>query len=304
MTRREFTKMGLLALGGAATELGATEDQLGPLPTVWWGQHAITRLLLGHNPFKGIAHQAGHLGLEMKEYFDADIDHGVQLMRRCEELGINTFQMGFRPNERLVEKCLRDRKAKGGRFQWIASFYSLPQDREAAKQELRFLLQMDPPPIGVQQVGNTSDLLMKQGKLGLSQDNLRLFRDAGLLVGIGSHNAEVIDTVASKGWDVDFYQCSFYRSLFGLNPQGGEVFEAADRDAMTRVIRQLPKPCIAFKVLGAGRHCQSSETIEAALRFAFKSIKSTDVVLLGMWQKHKDQAAENTALTRKILGTG
>ena len=55
------------------------------------------------------------------------------------------------------------------------------------------------------------------------------------LAGIGSHNHEVIDAIASKGWDVDFYQCSFYRSLFGLETQGrGEVFEAADREAMVR----------------------------------------------------------------------
>jgi hypothetical protein len=37
-----------------------------------------------------------------------------------------------------------------------------------------------------------------------------------------------------------------------------------------------------------------------ALRFAFQNIKPTDVVLVGMWQKYKDQAAENVALARKI----
>ena len=305
MTRREFSKMGLLALGAAATELRAFAGKAGVLPTVRWGNHDISRLLLGHNPFKGMAHQTPELGREMKAYFESDATRAVRLMGRCEDLGFNAFQMGFRPNERLVEKSLRDRKAEGGRFQWIASFYSLPQDREAAEKELQYLLQMDPPPIGVQQMGNTSDLLMRQNKLELSQDNLKRFRDAGLLVGLGSHNHEVIDYVANKGWDLDFYQCSFYRSMFGLKPQaGGEVFEAADREAMTRVIRQVPKPCIAFKVLAAGRHCQSAETIEVALRFAFQNIKPTDVVLLGMWQKYKDQAAENVALARKILSVG
>jgi hypothetical protein len=228
----------------------------------------------------------------------------VELMRRCEELGMTTFQVGFRPSERLVEKLLRDRRAEGGRFQWIATFYSLPQDREAAGEELKYLLRMDPPPVGVQQVGNTTDLLMRQGKLDQSRENLKRFRDAGLLVGLGSHNHEVIDYAESKGWDVDFYQCSFYRSLFGLNaePNSGESFAAADRQAMTQVMRRVSKPCIAFKVLAAGRHCQSTATLEAALRSAFQSIKPTDVVLLGMWQKYKDQAGENAALVRKVLG--
>jgi hypothetical protein len=306
ITRREFAGLGLMALGGAAAQaspLGASTP--GRLPTVRWGQHRISRLLLGHNPFKGMSHQSHELSREMKEYFESVPARGRQLMRRCEELGITTYQMGFRANERLVESMIRERKAEGGRFTWIATFYSLPQDRDAARDELRHLLAMDPPPIGVQQIGNTSDLLMRQGKLELSRDNLKRFRDAGLWAGLGSHNHEAIAEVESQGWDLDFYQCCFYRSVFGLNPQrtSGESFEAADREAMVRVIRQVSKPCIAFKVLAAGRHCQSPQTVEAALRFAFQNIKPNDVVLVGMWQKHKDQAVENVSLARKIFGS-
>ena len=92
--------------------------------------------------------------------------------------------------------------------------------------------------------------------------------------------------------------------MFRLKPgPAGEVFEEADREAMVQMIRQVPKPCIAFKVLGASRHCGSSESLEQALRFAFEHIKPTDVVLLGMWQKYKDQVAENTTLARRILAT-
>lgn len=304
MTRREFTKAGLTALGAATLTPNLFAADPGPLPTVRWGRHEITRVLLGHNPLKGISHQPGELSREMREFFDSDLSRGLELMRHCEELGILTFQMGFRPDERLIEKLIRGRHAAGGRFNWIATFYSLPQDRQAAAQELRDLLAMTPPPIGVQQVGNTTDLLVRQGKLDLSLDNLKRFRDAGLLVGFGSHNHEVIDQVESKGWDLDFYQCCFYQSVFGLNrPAGsGEIFDDAHRQAMTKVIRRVSKPCIAFKVLAAGRHCQSAETIEAALRFAYQNIKPTDVVLLGMWQKHKDQPAENVALVRKVLG--
>ena len=41
--------------------------------------------------------------------------------------------------------------------------------------------------------------------------------------------------------------------------------------------------------------------MEVSGRVRFSNIKPTDVVLLGMWQKYKDQAAENVALARKIL---
>lgn len=35
----------------------------------------------------------------------------------------------------------------------------------------------------------------------------------------------------------------------------------------------------------------------------WKKIKPTDVILVGMWLKHKDQVAENAAYARKILDT-
>ena len=84
-----------------------------------------------------------------------------------------------------------------------------------------------------------------------------------------------------------------------------EIFEEEARQAMVKVIRQVSKPCIAFKVLAGNRHCGSPEAIAGAMRFAFEKIKPTDVVLLGMWQKYKDQVAENVACARRILlGTG
>ena len=44
LTRREFAKMGLLAVGATAAELGAFADKPGVLPTVRWGNHDLTKL--------------------------------------------------------------------------------------------------------------------------------------------------------------------------------------------------------------------------------------------------------------------
>jgi hypothetical protein len=62
----------------------------------------------------------------------------------------------------------------------------------------------------------------------------------------------------------------------------------------------VSKPCIAFKILAAGRHCNSPQEIEAAFRYAFRNIKASDVVLVGIWQKHRDQASENVAIVRPV----
>jgi hypothetical protein len=70
---------------------------------------------------------------------------------------------------------------------------------------------------------------------------------------------------------------------------------------MVKTLSQVSKPYIAFKILGGNRHCGTPADVEAALGFAFKNIKPTDVVLLGMWHKYKDQAAENAGHARRIL---
>jgi len=56
----------------------------------------------------------------------------------------------------------------------------------------------------------------------------------------------------------------------------------------------LPIPtCTAGFVLGAGLRCGSEAEVRFALQFACRCIKPTDVVLVGMWQKEKDQLAQN-----------
>ncbi|MBM4018711.1 MAG: hypothetical protein FJ288_10355 [Planctomycetes bacterium] len=304
--RRAFVRGALAACGAGAIAgpLPAGEAPRPVLPTVRWGRHDLTRLLLGHNPVKGVSHFSADLDREMREWHAADPSRALALVRRARELGIATVQWGLRlTGGDIVESALRAFHKEGGRLNWIATFYSSPADPDAAKEELAHLLAVEPPPIGIQQIGNTTDALMRQGKADLSLENLKRLRDAGVLVGLGSHNHEAVDYAESKGWDVDFYECSFYRSVFSLKAgAAGEVFQDADRQAMARTIRRASKPCIAFKVLGAGRNCGSPAALEAALRFAYENIKPTDVVLAGMWQKHKDQAAENAAIVRGILG--
>ena len=305
VSRRGFlTVTAAAAAGMRALQATATQDRPSALlPTVRWGDHEITRLLVGHNPIKGVSHLSADLSRDMRIWFAADRSRGVALLERCQSVGINACQMGFGPGEPFIEPLLQTHYARGGRLKWIATFYSKPQDREDGKTELRRILRMDPPPIGIQQLGNTGDWLMRENKIDLALENLKMFRDAGLLVGLGSHNHEVIDYAENKGWDLDFYHCCFYRSLFGLDStkRGTERFEEEGRRSMTRTIRQVSKPCIAFKVLAAGRHCGSPGSVEAALRHAFENVKPTDVVLVGMWQKYADQVGENAKTVRKIL---
>jgi hypothetical protein len=297
ITRRQFHAAALASVGASVlgSSAAAEESPRTKLPTVRWGKYEITRLLVGHNPIKGNSHFSKELDQEMRDYFAGENIHGREMLRRCEELGIDTCQMG----SPIIEEMLRAHYVEGGKIQWIATFYAAPGK---GKEELARILQMDPKPIGAQHFGSTTDRLMREGKIDQAHDTLKMLRDAGLLVGLCSHNHEVIDYVENKGWDVDFYQGAFYRSTNGLDrSKQGEVFEEEARQSMVKTLGQVSKPCIAYKILGANRHCQTPADVEAAIRFALESIKPSDVILVGMWQKYKDQVAENAGFARKVL---
>jgi len=67
------------------------------------------------------------------------------------------------------------------------------------------------------------------------------------------------------------------------------------------MIRQTKKPCLAFKLFGAGRASGSPEQVERAFRFALAGIKPTDAVIVGMYPRFKDEVSENSGLVRRIL---
>jgi hypothetical protein len=268
-------------------------------PCVTWGDHRISRLLIGHNPFKGQSHYYTALDSEMKEWYAPELGHDMEILARCEECGINTAQFGAP----IMHSILSRYKKNGGKMQWIATFYD-PEDGDPAA-ELEEILAVDPKPIGLYYYGGRIDQLFLQNRFEETYENLKRLRDTGLLVGVGSHLPEVLERVESEGWDVDFYETCSYTVYSdrktGRTDRDNETFNDADRDRMLASIKQASKPCIAFKVLAAGRKCGTEEETRAALESAFANIKDTDVVLVGMWQKYKDQVGQNTEWVREIL---
>ncbi len=134
-------------------------------------------------------------------------------------------------------------------------------------------------------------------------------RDSGVMVGVSAHNPAVFDVIEGENWDVDYYQACLYRVTrtreearkeFGESPVDiGGMFMAKDPERMCKMIRQTKKPCLAFKLLGAGRNTDRPATIANAFKFAFDNIKPTDAVIVGMCPRFKDEIAENVALTAK-----
>ena len=278
------------------------------LPCVDWGGHSISRLLIGHNPMKGLSHYSAEMDAEQQAWYAPGSGQDLAILARCEECGINTAQFGAPPMQSLLEKY----NANGGYMQWIATLYGNESgdlgvgDKIAMKEELAEILAVDPPPIGIQHFGEHTDQLFFKGKLEDVRERMKVLRDTGVMIGVSTHLAQVAEEIASQDWDIDFYQTCFF-SVYSHAEEGGidrtrERYADDDRDKMVRFITSVDKPCIAFKVLAANRKCDSEASVRSALSFAFKNIKDTDVVVVGMWQKHKDQVGQNAQWTREILG--
>jgi hypothetical protein len=91
---------------------------------------------------------------------------------------------------------------------------------------------------------------------------------------------------------VCFFDCG------SLHEGKGETFHLEDVFQAVRCIQRLEKPCIGYKIMGAGRIDPLM-----AFKFAFKHIKQADVVNVGMHRGDKDDMVEeNAAMVRSILG--
>jgi hypothetical protein len=164
-------------------------------------------------------------------------------------------------------------------------------------------------PLGIAHHGNRTDERFRSGQKELVRDFLKAVRDTGVMVGLSAHNPGVIDTVESEGWDLDYYQACLYRvsrtpeetrAQFGEAPLG-EAFMEKDPERMCKMIRQTKRPCLAFKLLGAGRTSNTPVALERSYRFAYSNIKPGDAAIVGMFPKFKDEVKENADLVRRVL---
>ena len=295
-SRRTFLQTA--AAGIAAAKATAAPAPL--LPTVRFGKTDITRLVIGTNPFFGYSHFNPLLDKFMREFMTQD--KRIETLRRAEEVGINTWQLHYSPQ--TIEDWGRMRR-EGGKLNWfLLGEGDMQQNFDLIPTYAKL------GPIGIAHHGNRTDERFREGRMNIVHDFVKRVKDTGVMAGVSMHNPRVMEYIEEKGWDVDYYMTCMYRvsrtkeetrAEFGEAPLG-ESYMEKDPERMTAMVRKTRKPCLAFKILGAGRNIASDETIRKAFEFVFANIKTTDAVIVGMCPKFKDEPAENAALVRSILG--
>jgi len=298
--RRRFLRQTTGLAAGAVLATSAAQAASDPLlPTIKLGRHDVTRLIIGGNPIYGYSHFNRLLSQHQIAWHTPE--RVVELMQHCESKGLNTWQNSYA--ERTLSDLDRYRES-GGKMHWLClgkPDWDQHPERidDAAKRK----------PIGIAPHGSLAERLHRQKKLDVLTGLLKRIRDNGVLVGLSAHNPAVIELAEEKGWDVDYYMCCLYyltrpreefQKLLGPDLPLGEIYLPGDPPRMFEVIKKARKPCLAYKVLAAGRRVENASQVKQAFDTAFKNIKPTDAVIVGMYQQLGDQVAENAAIVRQI----
>ena len=296
--RRRFLT-GLSAMAAATwagSTSGAAESAKDPLPTIQLGPHRISRIIAGSNPILGYSYLGPHTDRHMKEYFT--VEQTVAFLQQCEREGITGHQFST-PDARC--DSLRLARERGVKMHFLC----LHSERQKLKADVERT-----QPIAMVHHGGVTDRFLAEGKFGQVHDFVKAAHDAGVLAGVSAHNPECIKRVADEGWEVDFFMTCFYfltrkKAHTADDPSVPTLelsypFYKDDPLAMTQVIQQVPKPCLAFKILAAGRRCASEDAVREAFQFAFARIKPTDGVIVGMYPRFFDEVRANADYTRQF----
>ena len=284
--RNILNRRDALLTGFAAAAPGLADSE--KIPAIKLGRHTVSRLIVGGNPISGNSHIDAAANRDMTDYFTAA--NVKKLLSRCESAGINTWQSR---GDRHILRLLHEYRLEGGHLHWIAQTASELSNIPAHIRTLANTAK----PIAIYNHGSHTDAQWKLGKMDTVREHCKVMRDSGVLVGVGTHIPEVVDYIDGGGWDVDFYMTC----LFNLSD--GESFRDSDREKMLERVRKTSKPCLMFKVYGAGRHCRSPEAMLDALRLAFRHAKPADAVVIGMFPKYSEQVEENRRLLLEAIHT-
>ena len=287
------------------------------MPMISLGAHRISRLILGGNPMGGGSHTSRFLDAAMRRYFTPE--HSLELMRDCEEEGVNLWQTCPTRRFPATLDIYRAHRAEGGKMHYMCIATDIPNEMfspgPGPGDAGTVASYVEVGAIAIAHWGTFTDRQWRAGDMGPVHEYLKKVRGSGVLVGLSTHYPEVIEYAEDKGWDVDFYMGCVYnpertreevQALLGGHVSapgdGHEVYLEADPPRMYKVVQQTFRTCLVFKILAAGRRCGQQGQVEQAFKEAFSQIKACDAVIVGMYPEYEDQARLNAEYVRRFSG--
>jgi len=248
----------------------------------------VSRFIIGGNPFSGFSHQSRERDEEMLNYYTTE--RLKETLRRGEAVGLTTTIMR---SDLHVHRLLREYYNEGGTLQWIAQVgadsgaHTIPVaiDRAAAAGAKAIYIH-----------GGQVDHAYAERDADQVAAWMGHIRTHGIPAGVAGHAPEAHLWADSLGV-ADFHAVCFY-NCGSLHDGKGEKFRPEDPPRAVQAIQQIQKPCIGYKIMGAGRVAP-----QEAFAFAFANIKPGDVVNVGIYRGDQDDMVEeDAALARQAIG--
>ncbi len=287
MNRREFMQrsglLGAAVAAGGVAGIARAADVKAPIrvPTIKIGSLAVSRLILGSNPFWGFSHRSPQLDEEMKQYHTDEVI--VRVLDEAAACGVTTVTSP--PDPRWLDLWAKYRASGGKLPLWISQCHDPP---DKMVEEIDRSVKAGAHAIFIQ--GARTEEQFGQGKFDTLRAWVDRIKEAGLPAGAAAHWPEVHPELQKRKVPLDFYYQCFY------NVSKGDTYRAAEREKAVETIRTLEKPVIAYKILAAGR-LPANEGFE----YALAHLRKTDGVCVGIYAKLAiDQVRQNATYTETL----
>jgi hypothetical protein len=297
MNRRTFLKTVPAVTAVAAASAGSLEVKIlsaaqkssaGVLPLGKIGNVAVSRLIVGGNPFSGNAHSRDlpYVSSLMRKYFTDE--KCVETLHICEQCGINTAQLRTDGHiVRIMDKYWK----QGGKMQWIAQIKPRKPDISDIMNDIR--MAFDNGAIGGYLQGGVADKLVQRGRIDLVQKALENIRANGTIAGVGGHSLDVIIACEKAGMEPDFYMKTLHRGDYwsaNKQPSNDNIWSVTPEKTI-EFFKQVNRPWIAFKVLAAG-------AIHPREGFKYAFENGADFICVGMFDF---QVRENVIIAKDAI---
>jgi len=306
LDRRGFLKTTAAASAGAALAIGFEEKALlakeeskdaaaspapsgKPMPKGKIGGVEMGRLVCGGNLISGFAHSRDLMYVSsLLEHYFTD-EKVFETFMLCEQNGIDTAILRLDANTlRIINNYWRERK---GNIQWIAQIKPRETDLTADAKKA-----IDNGALGVYIQGETGDAFVRNGHLDKLGEVIEFIKANGVIAGMGAHSIEVVMQCEKLGIRSDFYMKTFNaKNYWSAGPQERHDSVWEETPEQTKdVMKDVKKPWIAFKVLGAG-------AIRPAEGFRYAFQNGADFICVGMFDF---QIVEDAEIAKGILASG
>jgi len=256
------------------------------VPTVDLGGLAVSRFLMGGNPFSGFSHQSQERSREMVDWYTED--RIAATLFEAQALGLNACILrGDEHITSLLDRYWRE----GGTMRWIAQTNSrMGAPVEAAQYCL------DHGASACFLHGGVMDHLIAQRDHDALYAFAESMRAAGFPAGVAGHMPEDF-LWAEEHLDLDFYMVCYYnpsprQDVPHHDPAAAEQYLIEDRDARVATIARLTRPVIHYKILAAGRTPPAE-----AFAYAAQQMRPSDAVCVGIYSgDNPNMLAEDVTL--------